>query len=478
MGAQGHHIVKFKFDLRLNVEADAIRLQKDLSSHFYKVIQPALAKFLDDLIPETEQVRIDRLEIDLGNLNLAGVTSDEILARILKSLREQIHPALQSPFAPLSIERATLPQGAVENWLFFLETGQLPWPPEVSADEWNKQILEGLIRHSALPGKLVALLKKSSTACRRLIQQYSDQFLVHLIEIFTGHSQAGLETAWENILENSTGQIRDGRIDQSIDMQESTSRITEPFKRRRAFRHWFWEQILQRTIIEGRRESMTELMENMIRNINQSERPGHVRHSPGKNGSHASDNAETENTSVSSENSESPEKAHGLKEWYLQHAGIILLHPFLAQFFGNTGLVKNGKFRDAEAKTAAVHLLNYLVTGECGMPEYALLLPKVLCGIPLEMPVPAEVDLEEDWLNEADHLLEAVVEQWEALGSVSAGSLREGFLERPGKLTHTGNGWLLQVEQQTLDVLLDRLPWGLSVIKLPWMKEMMKVEWR
>jgi len=37
--------------------------------------------------------------------------------------------------------------------------------------------------------------------------------------------------------------------------------------------------------------------------------------------------------------------------------------------------------------------------------------------------------------------------------------------------------WKLQVEKNALDVLLDKLPWGLSYIQLPWMKYRLITEW-
>ena len=76
-----------------------------------------------------------------------------------------------------------------------------------------------------------------------------------------------------------------------------------------------------------------------------------------------------------------------------------------------------------------------------------------------------------------DDLLQAVLSHWKALGSTTPDGLREGFLKRNGKLTHRSDGWLLQVEAKTLDILLDRLPWGFSMIRLGWMREMLFVEW-
>jgi len=56
--------------------------------------------------------------------------------------------------------------------------------------------------------------------------------------------------------------------------------------------------------------------------------------------------------------------------------------------------------------------------------------------------------------------------------------LRGSFFVRPGKLSRRGSDDLLQVEARSYDLLLDRLPWGIGLIQLPWMKSILWVEWR
>jgi Contractile injection system tape measure protein len=105
-------------------------------------------------------------------------------------------------------------------------------------------------------------------------------------------------------------------------------------------------------------------------------------------------------------------------------------------------------------------------------------LPKLLCGWPLNEPVVRGLDLPEAALEEGEHLLQTAITYWEALKSTSPDGLREGFLQREGKLTRSGEGnWKLQVEQQAIDILLGSLPWGLSMVTLPWMDELLIVEW-
>ena len=37
--------------------------------------------------------------------------------------------------------------------------------------------------------------------------------------------------------------------------------------------------------------------------------------------------------------------------------------------------------------------------------------------------------------------------------------------------------WLLPMERKAIDILLDQLPWGIGMIPLPWMPQMLHVEW-
>ncbi len=40
------------------------------------------------------------------------------------------------------------------------------------------------------------------------------------------------------------------------------------------------------------------------------------------------------------------------------------------------------------------------------------------------------------------------------------------------------SGWELHPHTKTFDVLLDKLPWGVQIIKLPWMKTSLFCKWR
>jgi Contractile injection system tape measure protein len=155
---------------------------------------------------------------------------------------------------------------------------------------------------------------------------------------------------------------------------------------------------------------------------------------------------------------------------------MILLHPFLPRLFEGLGIAQDSRILQPEK---ALALLHYLTTGSTKTPEYELVLPKILCNIPLSIPIPSEIEITSAETDEATALLDAVIRHWEALRNTSQDGLRGTFLLRPGKLSLKNDGdWLLQVEPRTFDILLDQLPWGITMVKLPWMEKMIWVEWR
>lgn len=162
---------------------------------------------------------------------------------------------------------------------------------------------------------------------------------------------------------------------------------------------------------------------------------------------------------------------------YVNNAGLLLLHPFLPEMFRRLGLLHDGQWRDQAAQHAAVRVLEWLVTGREPAPEFNLTLNKIICGMAIDA-VPLITDQWNPGIEtECNDLLDSVIGYWTALKNTGREALRETFLQRLGKLTPTDHGWLLQVEQKAVDVLLNRLPWGIGVVKLPWMKEKIFVEW-
>ncbi|WP_437682272.1 contractile injection system tape measure protein [Sorangium sp. So ce131] len=160
-------------------------------------------------------------------------------------------------------------------------------------------------------------------------------------------------------------------------------------------------------------------------------------------------------------------------------AGLLLVHPFLARLFEGTGLRRPDEAAlPVSALPRAAALLYFLATGEEEAHEFELGFLKVLLGAPPEAPLSVAAGLLTGRdRDEADGLLRAVLGHWRALKSTSVRGLRASFLERRGLLVEQAQGSQLRVEPAPFDVLLGQLPWGIGVVKLPWMKKPLYAEW-
>lgn len=159
------------------------------------------------------------------------------------------------------------------------------------------------------------------------------------------------------------------------------------------------------------------------------------------------------------------------------NCGIVILNPFFKRYFEDLGLVNEGEFISEAARGRAVLLLHYLATGETTAAEFDLALQKVLCGYPADETLETSVKLTKREKSESEKLLKAVIGYWEPLKNTSIAGLRGTFLCRTGNLELKESGWLLKIEQKTVDILLGKLPWGFSTIRLRWMKKMLSVDW-
>ncbi|MDZ8183673.1 MAG: contractile injection system tape measure protein [Nostoc sp. ChiSLP02] len=164
-------------------------------------------------------------------------------------------------------------------------------------------------------------------------------------------------------------------------------------------------------------------------------------------------------------------------EFYIYNAGLILLWPFINRFFVKIGLVQENNFINIISRKRASLLLQYLADTSIESPEHILPLNKILCGIDLLEPIDANLEITASEIVECENLLSAVIQKWPILKKTSVEGFRKAFLQRNGILRVHDNGWLLQVERETYDVLLDKIPWSIRVIKLPWMDNILYVEW-
>ncbi|HIB47327.1 MAG TPA: hypothetical protein EYN07_07930 [Flavobacteriaceae bacterium] len=163
---------------------------------------------------------------------------------------------------------------------------------------------------------------------------------------------------------------------------------------------------------------------------------------------------------------------------FIKNAGLILTAPYLGMLFSRLELMQHHVFVNGEAQERAVHLLGYVATGAEDLPEYDLVLQKILCGMLVSEPLKTHTPLTNTEKEMADEMLEAIKQHWKPLNNTSIEAFRESFLIREGKLEDDETAFYLLVEQNTIDILLDQIPWNISKIKLSWMQKILEVQWR
>jgi len=173
----------------------------------------------------------------------------------------------------------------------------------------------------------------------------------------------------------------------------------------------------------------------------------------------------------------------------VHNAGTSLISPYLPLLFNRLNLTEKGKFKSTEAQIRAIFLIQYAVFGIASSqnetetttiesPETELTLNKLLTGFPAETPIPGRYDLKKEETETVNSMLQGILANWDKLKNSSLSALREGFLQREGKLEEHVNSFLLIVEEKSYDLLLDACPWNFRTIKFPWMQKVINIKWR
>lgn len=168
---------------------------------------------------------------------------------------------------------------------------------------------------------------------------------------------------------------------------------------------------------------------------------------------------------------------------YINNAGLVLLAPFLKPFFTQLGLIEGKSFTSTEAKWRAAHILQkacgFQVTDENPTAgEADMIFNKLLCGIEIHEAIPENLELTERELEEIDALLKSILHHWTIMSRSSVQTLQATFLQKQGRLSITGKDWDLLIERDSaVEILIDRLPWSIGFIKLPWTDYAITTTW-
>lgn len=479
-----HYIIhRVNLDIEAPDEPVARQMQDDAARLFHNWIVPKLEELLDWLVPKDVVLRLNTIDLVLDPLDPAGFESNfgELL---LSRFQEKIEGALTmvtgtpAEEPPEQSSVMTAEERIFSTFLYFLATGQLPWWSEQTSAILEEAALETVLTHLLqieleTVSRLIALLASETRAVERLLLQFSPPFVDRLVQLLLKSSADAqgdefgklvtpvlvqLATSAQTMTATDLHLQRDV-IQMLMQWLHNTRTSTSSRLPLQLFTsqqlHAYTRDLLCR--LQQRTPNSTDqpLPPSDLQPTAPLHRPAEV--TPGR----------------SVEQQEAVEE-NGM---HVTHAGLVLLHPFLEYFFREFQLLDGQGFRDAAARTLAVHLLQYLATGQETPPEYLLTMEKFLCGAELPVPIPRAIQLTAHMKEESDTLLRAAIGHWKVLKNTSPAGLREGFLQRPGKLISNTLENRLIVEAKAHDVLLNYLPWGYGIIKLPWLSQPLLVDW-
>ncbi|MGA9995879.1 MAG: contractile injection system tape measure protein [Pyrinomonadaceae bacterium] len=177
-----------------------------------------------------------------------------------------------------------------------------------------------------------------------------------------------------------------------------------------------------------------------------------------------------------------PEKFEAREPLYIANAGLVLTAPFLPHLFQTLDMLHtddDGRtgFRNQETISRAVHLLQYMVDGRTSAPEPLLVLNKILCGVATNAPIEREIVPTDKERESCERLLKSMIANWKIISNTSIAGLQETFLRREGRLERVDEGWRLRVQRKTVDVLVDQIPWSISIIYNRWMPQPLYTDW-
>ena len=419
------HIIKKQIiNLSLQKKLDAFHIQQKISADYWSHIVPILEKTFDDISTADETISIDTLELDLGAFSEKEIEEGEWHEILAKKIAEQLLPVRHQLSSQLTVQRKAKLPGIADQWSFYMQHGYLPWNVIKIDDEWYQQVLEAFAADAMAIEKLRKLITINSVALKRIILRHDEKFLIALLETLTARSQVKIPELLNPIISDKK------------DLLKSIPAIT--------LQQQLWYRVLE---IAAANKSLdaAEIAKQVENDISVPDKPF-----------------------------EQNFKEEHLKEniddgIYVANAGVVLLHPFLPGFFRNIGFVEKENFVDFSVCQKAVVMLHYLATGNTIPEEHELVIPKMLCASPINEPVSNNISFSTEELREAEDLLTSSIAQWEILKGTSPAGLRESFLQRGGKLFMKNDQPHLQIEASAIDMLLDHLPWNLSMIMLPYL---------
>ena len=483
-----HFIHRQELEIVISDKSRARAAQDRISSLNQSNWLPVLAKTLDELYGPEEWVRLDRLELDLGSLS---TYSDTVLERKLRetlivSLKKAERENRILPVKPFGSNGEILAgdpkRKEVDPVLYYLKTGTMLWSAR-GAKEVFAQLRRQILNAANFDIFAPVIKDHGFAALDRMIRTLQPEDVLTLLNKLIDQPDSKWKDWYERLLNyvkdivESQNQPFQNSIVQKTCLQESLKILIRGTGKSLSNKKRFQNDLLIRWMklvvkkfgIELKK--IGEIEKNLLRETLISQ--GVSKHSISK-----LFESEFESDSEMLLKDLDAARIIEINEILCTNAGITLIWPYLPAFFKSQNWVREKKFVSTQHIHQAIQCLHYMATGRELEDETEAPVYKLLCGLNYYDLVGLDEALPETVKNEANELLLNVIQNWKVLKGTSLDGLREGWLQRSGRLRSEQNGFLIDMEPSAIDILLDKVTWPISTILLPWNPKIIHVKWK
>lgn len=490
---QDHIIQKVFVEITVNNKVKALSIKDDINNFLSLDVFPEIEKQINALehmlAGHTLQIPKLELNLDVKNSSLNTELKNKIAELFKEELSEISKPIEISNQKTESDPKAYLidsQEKALQSFIYFLENGYMPWwnPERKGIALLEPKVFDTLILANNFKKSIISILSKTNVQ-NRIINQLSNEQIaqlcvtilknrdlkinlnVDIIQYISKLNQAERQIVWGLVLNVLSQHLSSPNVNlreyflQQIVKIESASTIFSKAKNKhqnlkkvvKIFPFITKDEIFESIeSIKNNSENKSENSKTSMETIHQKNEIFH-------------ENLSQDDNDLSQDNGQ-----------YIQNAGLILIHPFIKTFFEHCDLLdpKNQQLLNPEL---CAHLLHYIATGKTNAPEYDMVFEKFLCNIPMNQTINKHIKLSRKHKTQAKNVIESVQHNWNPMKTSSSALLRNEFFQRSGKLVVTDHDYTLTVERKAQDILLDKLGWGLGLVKLPWKEKFIFVNW-
>lgn len=449
---QENQIYRLTFDVDLPASIGENNALAEAESCCETYIIPTVDEVLSRF--EGYSIDIERVDLDLGTVKkdeiprvLRGLLEDEIVKRLYQDSEAEQFSIGEG--RPHKTKNSSEPE-----WISYLYTGILPWTVEDSGLELSEQLKQEVFSHLDDRGWMASFFGRLSSDVAAIYR---------FLNLFDADKLRELLSApfFAEALKKEVQDVLTPQKLKSLDKHQLLALSYALIKGEELKE----EQIKEARIDQGKTYE-AEKEQQIVAQTNEVER--------------LKESVSTLDESVASMKQQLMMSDEEVEEHCLvDDAGLVILHPFLPALFERLGyLDEERKFVSLALQERAVHLLRWLAGYELPHLDYQMPLDKVLCDLPLAYPMGSEIEFTDMEKEEGRQVLRSVCQYWRPLNGTSPEGLQHSFLQRQGSIAYEDHTWIVRVEGQTLDILLDDLPWEISLLLLPWKEEMIIVEWQ